>query len=118
MLYEWEVQDLLNSLGIGQRFIGYSLATEVTLMVLADDAALRSFQHTVLIPLARRTGGTTTAVYQDLRTVACHAWQTNRTQLCRIAGYQLQKAPGVVEFIDILATCILRRHRRDGQEEP
>ena len=108
---EQAIHELLLSLGIGTRFAGYSVATEVILMVLADEKVLQCLKRRAMVHIAERTGRDIESLYQNLRTVSTRAWQTAPERLCKIAGYPLQKAPGVSEFIDILTTYLVRRQR-------
>ena len=47
-------------------------------------------------------------VERNLRTVVSRAWQVNPDLLCRMAGYPLTAAPTASEFIEIIASYIIR----------
>ena len=60
------------------------------------------------IHLAVHFGCKWTAVERNLRTVVSRAWQVNPDLLCRMAGYPLTAAPTASEFIEIIASYIIR----------
>jgi len=107
------VQEILSVLGVGRRFLGFTIATDAIHLAYRDETALLRCKSDIIKPLAAKYGCSCSAIERNLRTVIHHAWLTTPKHLQRMAVYPLPEPPGVVEFIDIIITYLHRRHRRN-----
>lgn len=98
----------LHQLGITGNYIGHKQASIAVQLALEDENRLQSITHEIYEVVAERCGCNVKSVERNIRTVIFRAWRTNREQLIQMAGFPLTAAPTVSQFIDILATHILR----------
>lgn len=110
-----EIETLLNMLGIGHRFCGHAIALEAIRIAAFDEDLILCCRQNIFRPMAKRHNCPPCNIERNLRTVIQHAWLTNPQMLQRIAGYPLDKAPGVTEFIDIVVTYLLRHRPGDSK---
>ena len=109
-----EIESILRRLGIVSTYKGYKAAVIAVGLALEDEDRLHSVTRDIYAETARQMGATPSAIEKNLRTVARRAWDVNRTDLERMAGYRLFAPPSVSEFLDILFNYIQRSrlHRR------
>lgn len=109
-----EIQIILRRLGICTTYKGYKAAVLAINLALEDENRLNSVTKGIYSEVARQLGSTATAVEKNLRTVVMRAWKLNPTDLERMAGYHLEYAPSVSEFLDIIFNYIQRSrlHRK------
>lgn len=97
---------LLYSLGIYSHYKGYRyLASAVALILLDESLTLKEMQRCITqsdqVPAVQ--------VEQNLRTVVNACWDKgNRELLIKLSKRDLEERPSVLEFLDILATHLLR----------
>lgn len=109
-MYEVEICLDLNRMGIGHQYLGYNAAVVAISMVVEDESRLNCLKNNLLAPMSRQFNTPADNIVRNIRTIIARAWQTNRPYLCKLAGYELQQPPSATEFIDIIATSILRAH--------
>lgn len=109
-----EIEIILRKLGIVSTYKGYKAAVIAVGLALEDEDRLHSVTRDIYAETARLMSSTPSAIEKNLRTVAKRAWDVNRTDLERMAGYRLFAPPSVSEFLDILFNYIQRSrlHRR------
>lgn len=109
-----EIEIILRRLGIVSTYKGYRAAVIAVSLALENEDRLHSITKDIYAETARQMGTTPSAIEKNLRTVARRAWDVNRTDLERMAGYRLCAPPSVSEFLDILFNYIQRSrlHRR------
>ena len=59
-----------------------------------------------------------TTVERNIRTAVARAWSVNRSLLLEMAGYPLDTEPSASEFIEIIATHIIRSRQPQPQLRP
>lgn len=106
--------DLLRSLGIGPRVLGYRAAILAVQLAREDEDRLRNLKREIYGPVGVRMGLSWQAVEHDLRTAIHIAWRKNRPLLNKIAGYELGRAPSAGEFIEMLYSRCARDEGGEG----
>lgn len=104
-----QIENLLQSLGIGHQYYGYRLTVAAMHLVSQDENSLLCVKSGILLPLAERYHCDWRCIERNLRTVVHRAWRRNAPLLVQIAACPLPDMPTVTEFIDILASYILRQ---------
>lgn len=108
-----QIDNLLQSLGIGHQYCGYRLTTEAMRLLCQDEDRLLCIKSGILQPLADQFQCDWRCVERNLRTVICRAWRRNAPLLTQIAAYPLLGIPTVTEFLDILASYLMRQRTSD-----
>lgn len=103
-----KIQKVLNALGITHNYLGYYQAAYAIGLVLEDENRLLNVGKEIYQRIAGLDGCTFSAVERNLRTVSQRAWEINRKLLSEMAGYPLTRSPKPSEFIEHVATYLLR----------
>ena len=111
-----EIQAILRKLGICSTYRGYKAMVIALTLALEDEDRLNAITREIYAETARQLGSTPSAVEKNLRTVVMRAWDINRTDLERMAGYRLEAMPSVSEFLDILFNYIQRSRMRKNKK--
>ena len=111
-----EIQAILRKLGICSTYRGYKAMVIALTLALEDEDRLNAITREIYAETARQLGSTPSAVEKNLRTVGMRAWDINRTDLERMAGYRLEAMPSVSEFLDILFNYIQRSRMRKSKK--
>ena len=102
------ILETLRPFGITRCYKGFPLTVyDIHLAVMEEDR-LEEITEKIYRETADHFGCKWTAVERNLRTVVSRAWQVNPDLLCRMAGYPLTAAPTASEFIEIIASYIIR----------
>lgn len=104
-----QIENLLQSLGIGHQYCGHRLTVAAMHLVGQDENSLLCVKSGILLPLAEQYHCDWRCIERNLRTVVHRAWRRNAPLLAQIATYPLLNMPTVTEFIDILASHLLRQ---------
>lgn len=104
-----QIDNLLRALGIGRQYCGYRLTVEAMHLLCQDEDRLLCIKSGILQPLADQFQCDWRSVERNLRTVICRAWRRNATLLTQMAAYPLLGIPTVTEFLDILASYLMRQ---------
>ena len=110
--------DLLRSLGIGPRVLGYRAAILAVRLAKEDEDRLRNLKREIYSPVGVRMGLSWVAVERDLRTAIHIAWKKNRSLLSELAGYELTRKPSAGEFIEMLYNRCARGEGVEGLSPP
>ena len=97
------VAQLLRKLGITKIYKGYEQAIYCISLAVEDDFRLTAITKEIYMVTATKFGCKWTAIERNMRTIVKHAWTTNKSFLCNIAGYPINHEPTVSEFIEIIA---------------
>lgn len=100
----------LRTLGIGRQYLGYNITIKAVRMVLQDENCLLCIKQGIFVPLARQQNCDWRAIERNIRTVIHRAWDINRVYLGELAGYPMEQAPTVTEFVEMLSAHILRQY--------
>ena len=102
------IQDTLRLFGITRCYKGFQHTAYAIFLAAQDDSRLEAVTKEIYMATASRFHCRWTAVERNIRTAAARAWKINRPLLAEIAGYPLACTPTASEFIEILASYILR----------
>lgn len=102
------IQDALHSLGITRNYRGFEYAMTAILLVLENARCLESVVSAIYFQVASAYGRSWVSIERNIRTIIQRAWAINPERLIQMAGYPLDGPPTVSEFIDIVATYVLR----------
>ena len=105
------VQDILRSFGITRCYKGFKHTEYAICLAIQDESRLEAITKEVYMETANHFECNWRAVERNIRTAVAKAWRTNRPLLCEMAGYPLGKEPTVSEFIEIIASYIIRTHQ-------
>ena len=102
------IQDTLCLFGITRCYKGFLHTAYVIRLAVEDEDRLEAVTKEIYMETAFHFNCTWTAVERNIRTTVARAWKINRPLLAKIAGYPLACTPTASEFIEILASYILR----------
>ena len=102
------VQELLQSLGIGHRFLGNAILEQALELALEEESRLCCVSRHLYPLICERRNCCPSSIERNVRTVISYVWRTHADRLREIAGYELIQQPTVTEFLDILATYLMR----------
>ena len=102
------VQDTLRLFGITRCYKGFKYTSYAIYLVVQDESRLEAVIKEIYIETASHFNCKWTAVERNIRTAVARAWRVNRPLLLEMAGYPLACTPTVSQFIEILASYILR----------
>ena len=112
------VQDILRLLGITRCYKGFNHTAYAVYLVTQDESRLAAVTKEIYMETASYFNCKWTAVERNIRTAAERAWKVNRPLLCEMAPYPLPCTPSASEFIEILASYILRSSQPQPQLRP
>ena len=102
------IQDTLHLFGITRCYKGFQHTAYAIYLAVQDESRLEAVTKEIYMETAFHFNCTWTAVERNIRTAVARAWKVNRPLLSEIAGYPLACTPTASEFIEILASYILR----------
>lgn len=109
-----DIHSILRSLGVGRQYLGYQMAARAVELAMADERCLYCVKQHIYIPLAEETACDWRSVERNIRTVTRRAWAVNPDLLIKMAGYPLQQAPTVTEFVEIISSYLLASGKEVG----
>lgn len=112
------VQDTLRLFGITKCYKGFKHTAFAICLAVQDEARLEAVTKEIYMVTASHFNCKWTAVERNIRTAVARAWKVNRPLLFEMAGYPLSSAPTASEFIEILASYILRSSQPQSQLRP
>ncbi len=77
-------------------------------MVLVQEDRLFCVKQEIFLPMAAAHSCDWRTIERNIRTVIHRAWTVNASFLCELAGYPLKTEPTVTEFIEMLASHVMR----------
>lgn len=113
-----DVQDILRSLGITRCYKGFKHTEYAVLLAVQNESHLEAVTKEIYMETANYFECHWTAVERNIRTAVARAWRTNRPLLCEMAGYPLGKEPSASEFIEIIASYIIRSSQPQSNLRP
>ena len=108
------ILETLRPFGITRCYKGFPLTVYAIHLAVMEEDRLEEITEKIYRETADHFGCKWTAVERNLRTVVSRAWQVNPDLLCRMAGYPLTAAPTASEFIEIIASYIIRSRQMYG----
>ena len=102
------IQDTQRLFGITRCYKGFLHTAYAIQLAVEDEDRLEAVTKEIYMETAFHFNCTWTAVERNIRTTVARAWKINRPLLAEIAGYPLTCTPTASEFIEILASYILR----------
>ena len=112
------IQDTLRHFGITRCYKGFRHTTYAIYLAVQDESRLEAITKEIYMETATHFGCKWAAVERNIRTAVEIAWRVNRPLLCELAGYPLRTEPTSSEFIEIIATYIIRSHQPQHQLRP
>ena len=104
------IQDTLCLFGITRCYKGFQHTAYAIYLTVQDESRLEAVTKEIYMGTASHFHCNWTAV--------ARAWRINRPLLVKIAGYPLTCPPSASEFIEILASYILRSSQPQPQLRP
>ncbi len=119
-MYDFEIECLIRSLGIGATYRGYRYLSYGVKLCVCDEEYLLSISKLLYPEIARQFHATRSSVERDIRTVIKVCWDRgNRPYLQEIALHPLECKPTTGEFFDILVSYIGRAvHHENNAVSP
>ena len=102
------IQDTLRPLEITRCYKGFLHTAYAIQLAVEDESRLEAVTREIYMETAAHFDCKWTAVERNIRTAVSRAWKINRPLLCDMAGYPLACTPAASEFIEIVASYILR----------
>lgn len=102
------IRETLRPFGITRTYCGYSQIVCAIALVIEDESRLCHITTEVYDVVAKQTHCNLTSVERNIRTLIHCAWRNNRTLLLEMAGSPFNSPPSVSQFIDIVASYIIR----------
>ncbi len=102
------IQETLRLLGITRCYKGFKHVEFSVALAVYEEERLEAVTKEIYMETASHFNCKWTAVERNIRTAAARAWRVNRPLLCKMAGYPLTCTPTASEFIEIIASYILR----------
>ena len=112
------IQDTLRLLGITRCYRGFKHTAYAIQLAVEDEDRLESVTKELYRETASHFNCNWTAVERNIRTAVARAWKINRPLMLEMAGYPLTCTPTASEFIEILASYILRSSQPQPQLRP
>lgn len=102
------IQEILRLLGITRCHKGFKHIEFSVALAVSEEDRLEAVTKEIYMETASYFHCKWTAVERNIRTAVARAWKVNRPLLCELAGYPLTCPPTASEFIEIIASYILR----------
>ncbi len=102
------IQETLRLLGITRCYKGFKHLELSVALAVSEEERLEAVTKEIYMETASHFNCKWTAVERNIRTAAARAWKVNRPLLCKMAGYPIICTPTASEFIEIIASYILR----------
>ncbi len=102
------IQDTLHLFGVTRCYKGFQHTAYAIYLAVQDESRLEAVTKDIYMETASHFNCTWTAVERNIRTAVARAWRVNRPLLCKMAGYPLKTEPTASEFIEIIASYMLR----------
>lgn len=102
------IQEILRLFGITRCYKGLAHTAYAIYLAVLDESSLEAVTKEIYMQTASHFGCNWSAVERNIRTAVLRAWRINRPLLLEMAGYPLACTPTASEFIEILASYILR----------
>ena len=99
----------LRPLGITRCYRGFPFAVAGIQLVMEDEGCLQNVIRNIYAAIAEEYRCSWNAVERSLRTVVQRAWQVNPALLSAMAGYPLDGPPSVSQFLEMVASYVLRQ---------
>ena len=94
-------------MGVTSKYKGYYYVAEAIAMAMEAQYEPMNVTKDIYPDIAAKYQSTSNNVEHDIRTVVNVCWETNKSEMERIAGYSLTYKPTNSEFIDMLAYYIM-----------
>ncbi len=102
------IQETLRLLGITRCYKGFRHTEFSVALAVSEEERLEAVTKEIYMETASHFGCSWTAVERNIRTAVARAWRVNRPLLCVMAGYPLDCPPTASEFIEFIASYIMR----------
>lgn len=105
------IEQTLHNLSVTRNYRGYRCVLIAVELVLKDEDCMVNMGLNIYAPTAAILHCNQHSIERNIRTVINRVWSNNKNRLCSIAGFDLKVQPTVSEFLDIIATHVMRTSR-------
>ena len=112
------IQDTLRPFGITRCYKGFKHTAYAIYLAVQDESCLEAVTKEIYMETASHFNCEWTSVERNIRTAVARAWRVNRSLLSKMAGYPLDTEPTASEFIEIIASYILRSSQPQSTLRP
>ncbi len=112
------IQEILRLLGITRCYKGFKHTEFSVALAVSEEKRLEAVTKEIYMVTASHFNCKWTAVERNIRTAVTRAWKVNRPLLCEMAGYPLPCTPTASEFIEIIASYMLRSNQPQSNLRP
>lgn len=112
-----QVQEILRPFHITHKYVGCRQLALAVQIIRDNPDSLEAVGKQIYRPIAAVYHCEWKSVERNMRTLAMHAWDSDRRALEKLAGYPLSAPPTAADFIEIVSNYILR-HPRPPFAEP
>lgn len=102
------IQETLHELGITKCYKGFRHTEFAIALAISEEKRLEAITKEIYMETASHFNCKWTAVERNIRTAVARAWKINRPLLCEMAGFPMACTPTASEFIEIIASYIMR----------
>lgn len=112
------IQETLRLFGITRCYKGFKHVEFAVALAVSEENRLEAVTKEIYMETASHFNCKWTAVERNIRTAVARAWSVNPALLCEMAGYPLTCTPTASEFIEIIASYILRSSQPQSYLRP
>ena len=109
---------MLRPFGVTRRCNGSGYTVFAIYLAVQDKSRLEAITKEIYMETASHFGCKWSAAERNIRTAVARAWRINRPLLCEMAGYPLGTEPIASEFIEIIASYLLRSSQPQSDLRP
>lgn len=108
------IQDTLRRFGITRCYKGFYHTTYTIYLATNNEERLYAVTKDIYMETAAHFGCSWKSVEHNIRTAVSRAWLIDPELLVRFAGYRLDAKPTASEFIEIIASHVIRSSSPQG----
>lgn len=112
------IQETLRLFGITRCYKGFKHVEFAVALAVSEENRLEAVTKEIYMETASHFNCKWTAVECNIRTAVARAWSVNPALSCEMAGYPLTCTPTASEFIEIIASYILRSSQPQSYLRP
>lgn len=112
------IQETLRLLGITRCYKGSKHIEFAVTLVVSEEDRLEAVTKEIYMETASHFHCKWGAVERNIRTAVARAWEVNPKLLRKMAGYPLARTPTASEFIEIIASYMMRSDPPPSDQRP
>lgn len=103
-----QVKLLLESFGLGNRYIGFHYIIMAIELIKENEARLQAVHKEIYTVIAKAYNCKYTSVERSIRVAIGRAWTINESAMKELAPYPLLSKPSNAEFLELLSQYALK----------